>query len=541
MPAGPRARYTLSLTQYPMNAPRKDTPMTVTSVVRPLPGPGLVARSGDLMLVCSEGTDATRAEVEQLLGLVPEVASTGGDGAVLVRRVAALLAADLDGLFPDCAACGPIADGRLAVLVWGTATARIVGGDGVVTLTATDAVTSVNRLVPGPITSIRLELPGAGPASRFARLDAGVVSAAGFVAGEDAPGGAATVFPVPVPAAPAETTAPAQATAPAPAAAPAVPTDTARPAPVTPTEPPHAAEPVIPTQPAESAIREPSPAPAWTAPTAEPPVVPEPVVPEPAVSAPEPAVPEPAVSVPEPAPVPEPVAVAETAPPADPAPVWTPPTETPSWAVSSVADTPAVPAQATPATEAPWSPPQASPAESPALPVREPLAEPAGPDPRPTVLGLACPLGHLNDPSLTVCAVCGSPLPTQPPTLREGPRPPLGVLTLDDGSQHLLDTGYVLGREPQHDPEVVAGGARALKIVDTEGVVSRRHLRVALVGWDIQIIDLGSANGTYVQHPDDTQLHKLEPHHAVVVKVGTQVTMGRRSFRIDPVPADQRG
>ena len=64
---------------------------------------------------------------------------------------------------------------------------------------------------------------------------------------------------------------------------------------------------------------------------------------------------------------------------------------------------------------------------------------------------------------------------------------------------------------------------------------------MALVGWDIQVIDLGSANGTYAQYPDDPQLHRLEPHHPVVVKVGTHVTMGRRSFRIDPVPPDQRG
>ena len=79
---------------------------------RPDPAPDGTAqlRSGDLLLVCAEGTQATRAEVEQLLGLVAEVAATGGDGAVLVRRVAALLAADIDGNFPDTAACGPIAE-----------------------------------------------------------------------------------------------------------------------------------------------------------------------------------------------------------------------------------------------------------------------------------------------------------------------------------------------------------------------------------------------------------------------------------------------
>ena len=89
--------------------------MTATAVVRPLPGAGLVTRSGDLLLVCADGA----AGVEELLGLVAEVASSGGDGSVLVRRVAALLAADFAGRYPACAACGPTSDGRLAVLMNG--------------------------------------------------------------------------------------------------------------------------------------------------------------------------------------------------------------------------------------------------------------------------------------------------------------------------------------------------------------------------------------------------------------------------------------
>jgi hypothetical protein len=154
-------------------------------------------------------------------------------------------------------------------------------------------------------------------------------------------------------------------------------------------------------------------------------------------------------------------------------------------------------------------------------------------DARPTVLGLACPNGHLNDPSAPTCITCGVSLGGQTPVLREGPRPTLGVLVLDDGSAFGLDMGYVLGREPQHDPEVLDGSARPLKITDGEGVVSRRHVRVSLVGWDVQVIDLGSANGTFVQFPGDPQLHQLTAHHPVVVGPGTQVTMGRRWFRIE--------
>ena len=166
--------------------------MNPTAVVRPLPGPGLAVRAGDLLLVCADGGTG----VEELLGLVSEVAAAGGDGSVLVRRVAALLANDFDGRFPACAVSGPTPDGRLAVLVYGAATADIVGGEGDVSLSGADAITSVNRLVAGPITAARLQLPGAGTADPRSRLDSGVVSAAGVLLSN--PGGGA----VPAQAAP---------------------------------------------------------------------------------------------------------------------------------------------------------------------------------------------------------------------------------------------------------------------------------------------------------------------------------------------------
>jgi hypothetical protein len=225
----------------------------------------------------------------------------------------------------------------------------------------------------------------------------------------------------------------------------------------------------------------------------------------------------------------EPAPVEPTPARPDPLPGWAGPT---SYAEQVPPQTPVFAPAPT------FFPAEAEPAPNPPLPVRAGLAtEPIGSVPRATILGLACSNGHLNDPSLAACATCGAPLASQPANLREGPRPPLGVLTLDDGSSYVLDIDYVLGREPQHDQQVLEGTARPLKITDSEGVVSRRHLRVALNGWDIQIIDLGSANGTYAQYPGESQLHQLSAHHPLVVRPGTQVTMGRRWFRIDPAPA----
>jgi hypothetical protein len=170
-----------------------------------------------------------------------------------------------------------------------------------------------------------------------------------------------------------------------------------------------------------------------------------------------------------------------------------------------------------------------------------PSSAPPVADARPMVLGMACIHGHLTDPSSDTCLTCGASMLGRPPVLQEGPRPPLGALLLDDGSAYVLDVDYVLGREPQQDPEVVAGAVRPLKITDVEGVVSRKHVRVALVGWEIQVVDLGSANGTFVQYPGDAQSHPLVAHQPIVVRPGTQVTMGRRWFRVEALSPEMPG
>ena len=78
-----------------------------------------------------------------------------------------------------------------------------------------------------------------------------------------------------------------------------------------------------------------------------------------------------------------------------------------------------------------------------------------------------------------------------------------------------------------------AAFTHTVRITDPDGVVSRRHLRVALVGWNVEVVDLGSANGTFVALPGDQERHQLAPNQPFVVRPGTQVTMGRRWFRYE--------
>ncbi|MEU1722857.1 protein kinase [Nonomuraea sp. NPDC005692] len=158
------------------------------------------------------------------------------------------------------------------------------------------------------------------------------------------------------------------------------------------------------------------------------------------------------------------------------------------------------------------------------------------------VYGVDCKKGHFNDPRMANCVVCGRPLkPTLVP--HKGPRPPLGTLVLDDGTTLRLDATYLLGRSPETAPEVVAGRARPVKLADPESTVSRHHLRVKLDGWDVNVIDLGSAHGTRLRIPGEAAAHDLPPDEPVTIRPGTTVTLGRsRWMRLEDeqpgAPAD---
>jgi pSer/pThr/pTyr-binding forkhead associated (FHA) protein len=116
--------------------------------------------------------------------------------------------------------------------------------------------------------------------------------------------------------------------------------------------------------------------------------------------------------------------------------------------------------------------------------------------------------------------------------IRRQPRPPLGTLLVDDGRGYLLDRDYVIGREPLLDGDVAAGRAAPLPITDAEGSVSRLHLRVSLVGWRVEVRDLGSANGSVLYRAGGSRT--LAPVDAVLLEPGARVGVGRRSVRFLP-------
>lgn len=150
--------------------------------------------------------------------------------------------------------------------------------------------------------------------------------------------------------------------------------------------------------------------------------------------------------------------------------------------------------------------------------------------------GVYCPqpkVRHFNDPGVAYCRVCGLGMLQMTTRIETGPRPPLGVLLLDDGMTFRLDSDYVLGRDPGKDADVAADRARPLRVVDAGGTISRLHLRVSLNGWRVQVTDLGSANGSVVHHPAVAEPQQLTPHEAVEITPGTSIDIGHRTLRFE--------
>ncbi len=148
----------------------------------------------------------------------------------------------------------------------------------------------------------------------------------------------------------------------------------------------------------------------------------------------------------------------------------------------------------------------------------------------PMVRGVYCKNNHFNDPQVLFCAVCGINMVQQTPDLTEGPRPPLGVLLLDDGSAFQLDADYVLGREPAHDPEVRAGQLRGITLNDANKSVSRAHARIELRQWEVTLIDNNSANGTYVAADNQGHWTPLVPGTPHTLSSGSSIRLGGRTL-----------
>ncbi len=499
----------------------------------PVPGDGVLARRGNLILLCSLSVSHL---ADRLLDLLEQTADAGGDGRQFADAVAAVVEQTDAQDGPAVLAFGPAGPG-VAVTVSGGAWADVTTAAGTARVEAGHPGMLLLCVLRSPVSGVRGGLSpgdnGAASTDRFSRLEAGTVRAGGLSFYQAGPGQPAAG---PVPAGPV---------AAGPVAAGPVAAEPVAPEPV-------AAEPV----PAEPGAAEAVPLEkaGQQAAASGPPAGAEPV-------------PESTAAW-----VPQDMPVAATGQAEGQATeLWTPPPGSgPQDQPGQPAEMPAAGSGAGTADELerevtvapePFEPgppaPQAEPYSSgqpfeavllggPAgggveAEPRQPLAKirelPPGTSSYvsagPIIQGVYCKNGHFDDPEARFCAVCGISMNQQTLVPRPGERPPLGVLLMDDGSVFQLDSDYVVGREPSLDASVAAGQARPLRVADESGIVSRVHARVALDGWRVLVTDLGSANGTRVFLPGQPADQQLVPQVPIVLAAGSQVDLGGRGFRYE--------
>lgn len=147
--------------------------------------------------------------------------------------------------------------------------------------------------------------------------------------------------------------------------------------------------------------------------------------------------------------------------------------------------------------------------------------------------GFLCSRGHLNDPRGHFCSQCGIRMAELTGIITQGRRPPMGLLLFDNGATFVLDHDYLIGREPEPDPEVRSGVLRPLVLMDDSGGISRRHAEIRLRGWDVVLIERGSANGTLVALRNADQWRAVVPGQPVQLAPGMRISMGRRTLSFE--------
>jgi hypothetical protein len=142
---------------------------------------------------------------------------------------------------------------------------------------------------------------------------------------------------------------------------------------------------------------------------------------------------------------------------------------------------------------------------------------------RPHVQAVHCPAGHPNPPYGEACRVCSQPIADRSVTTIV--RPVLGVLRPVAGEDIALDGPLLIGRKPTAGTLIEGEPARVVRLPDPDTVLSRTHLEVRLVDWQVQVVDRDSMNHTYVTVPGQapTQLRPTEPYP---IPVGTVVSLG---------------
>jgi hypothetical protein len=171
-------------------------------------------------------------------------------------------------------------------------------------------------------------------------------------------------------------------------------------------------------------------------------------------------------------------------------------------------------------------------APRPPLPVGVPPSPPAAGEVV-RVKGLVCSCGQFNDPESDSCSACGASIDRSQPQVTRA-RPPLGILITDDGRVCPVTGDLVIGRDPDQAPDVVAGRAQPLALLDAGHSTSRVHARVRLSGWKVEVSDGPSANGTFISRTGPAGPWTAVAHEpGTPLEPGDRVRLGKRELLFD--------
>lgn len=117
---------------------------------------------------------------------------------------------------------------------------------------------------------------------------------------------------------------------------------------------------------------------------------------------------------------------------------------------------------------------------------------------------------------------------------------PVAVAVFDDGTSLSLTGDTVVGRSPQQDARVSKGQAGAIIITSqAPHRISRCHLLLRVTHWDVEVIDLGSRNGTWLSSVDGDWA-RIVPGLGHNVGDGQAVRFGSRCFAMHYLQRNQR-
>lgn len=136
------------------------------------------------------------------------------------------------------------------------------------------------------------------------------------------------------------------------------------------------------------------------------------------------------------------------------------------------------------------------------------------------VLAAMCAYGHPNQPGAPRCRVCGSNVDSHNPQLTSAPV--LAIVETSDGERYELTRPIIIGRSPSRGDR--DGDVQLVKVMSPNQDVSRNHLRIAAKGWQIEISDLNSTNGTVVTRPGSEPIELSGA--AMAAEIGTKIDLG---------------